>query len=73
MRSKRKSRVAACDAKRMLIARGVDMKEDFHALPSSQVDIVLDVAKAAGYRKSKSAPGSKARMFFSFLQKKKGC
>jgi hypothetical protein len=71
--AKRKNRVPACEAKRLLQARGVDLSEDFHALRSSDVSIVLDVAKAAGYRKSKSAPGSKARMFFSYLQKKRGC
>lgn len=71
--AKRKNRIPACEAKRLLQARGVDLKEDFHALRSSDVSIVLDVAKAAGYRKSKSAPGSKARMFFSYLQRKRGC
>lgn len=69
----RKKRVPACEAKRLLSARGVDLKKDFHQLNSSDVNIVLDVAKAAGYRKSKNAPGSKGRMFFQYLQRKRGC
>jgi len=39
----------------------------------SEVEIVLDVAKAAGYRKRKDAPGSKARMFYYYLDRKRGC
>jgi hypothetical protein len=69
----RRKRIPACEAKKLLQARGVDMREDFHALRRSDVDVILDVAKAAGYRKSKGAPGSKARMFFSYLQRKRGC
>ena len=38
-----------------------------------EVEIVLDVAKAAGYRKRKDAPGSKARMFYDYLARKRGC
>jgi len=69
----RKKRIPACEAKRLLQARGVDMKADFFELRSSDVGIILDVARAAGYRKSKSASGSKARMFFGYLKRKKGC
>lgn len=69
----KRKKIPACEAKRLLSARGVDMRSDFHELRSSDVQIVLDVAKAAGYRKSRNAPGSKGRMFFSYLQRKKGC
>jgi hypothetical protein len=45
----------------------------YFALRGSEVQIVLDVAKAVGYRKRKDAPGSKARMFYQYLARKKGC
>ncbi len=67
--ARKKKRMPVCEAQRLLVARGVDLSEDYHALRSRDVDIVLDVAKAAGYRKSKGAPGSKARMFFAHLQR----
>lgn len=65
-----KKKIPVCAAKTMLRARGVDLNADFHALSRSDVDTVLDVAKAAGYRKSKSAPGSRARMFFQYVSRK---
>jgi hypothetical protein len=69
----KKKRIPACAAKQLLKARGIDFKKDYFALRGSEVEIVLDVAKAAGYRKSKSAPGSKARMFYEYLDRKRGC
>lgn len=67
----KRRRTPACASKALLKARGVNLDADFHALRSSDVDIVLAVAKAAGYRKSKSAPGSRARMFFQYLSRKR--
>lgn len=55
-----------------LTSAGISLDTDFHALTSSQVLIVLDVAKAAGYRVPKNASGSPARMFFAALQRKGG-
>lgn len=66
-------KITACQAKRRLIQHGIDFSEDFHALRSSQVRTILDVAKQAKYRKSPSASGSKARMFFYYLARKRGC
>lgn len=54
-------------AKAMLMADGMDFQEDFHALSSSAVQALADVAKLAGYRKSKNAPGSTVRMFYQYL------
>lgn len=68
-----KKKMSACEAKRFAKAAGVDFSKDFHALPSSQVQTLADTAKAAGYRKSKNAPGSTARMFFQRLDRAKGC
>jgi len=69
----KRKRVPACEAKRLLKARGVDFSKDYFTLRGSEVEIVLDVAKAAGYRKRKDAPGSKARMFYYYLARKRGC
>jgi hypothetical protein len=63
-------RLPVCESRKLLQARGVDLDKDFFQLHSSDVGIVLDVAKAAGYRKSKNAPGSKARMFYAHLQRR---
>jgi len=69
----KRKRIPACDAKSFLKARGVDFSVNYFALRGSEVQIVLDVAKAVGYRKRKDAPGSKARMFYQYLARKKGC
>lgn len=65
----RKKRMPVCEAKHALRFLGVDLGADFHALRSRDVDVVLQIAKAAGYRKRKDAPGSKARMFFQHVQR----
>jgi len=57
------------DARKLLKDSGVDLGKDYHQLRSSDVDKVLAVAKLYGYRKSPTAPGSKGRMFFQFLQR----
>lgn len=69
----KRKKIPACEAKRLLRARGVNLGTDFFTLRTSEVGIVLDVAKAAGYRKRKDAPGSTARMFFQYMQRKRGC
>lgn len=66
-----KKRIPVCASKEMLKARGVPMGQDFHALSSSNVDKIVEVAKAAGYRKSKSAPGSTGRMFYEHVNRTK--
>ncbi|QDP50243.1 MAG: hypothetical protein Tp178MES00d2C33159851_33 [Prokaryotic dsDNA virus sp.] len=57
--------------KATLSAQGVDFSEDFHTLPSSKVDLLVEAAKACGYRKPASASGSTARYFFQHLVKQK--
>ena len=57
--------------KATLCAQGIDFSEDFHALPSSQVELLVEAAKACGYRKPSSASGSTARYFFQHLAKQK--
>ena len=45
--------------------------KDYHTLRSSQVDMVVAAAKLYGYRKSPSASGSTARMFWEYLQRRR--
>lgn len=40
---------------------------DFHRLTSGQVDDVLGFADSRGYRESKYANGSRARMFWQYV------
>lgn len=46
------------------------VSEDFHALSSAQVDELLDLARVYHYRKPADAPGSTARMFYEYLQRR---
>lgn len=65
----KKKKLTPRQAKEMLIADGIDFRNDFHVLSSSAVSRIVDVAKAAGYRKSKNAPGSTARMYYQYLSR----
>jgi hypothetical protein len=49
---------------------GIDPRGDFHALTSSQVEVILEQARLSGYRKPKNANGSKARYYFYAVQRK---
>lgn len=44
---------------------GIDLFEDFHALPSAKVDVILSFADLAKYKKPANANGSRARYFFN--------
>lgn len=57
------------DAKQRLKAAGIDFSSDLHQLSSSQKQLIVDAARAAGYRKRKDAPGSTARMYFQYLSR----
>jgi hypothetical protein len=65
----RKKKIDPHDAKRSLLAAGIDFSRDFHTLSSDQKDLILAAAKETGYRKRKDAPGSKARMYFQYLSR----
>lgn len=56
-------------AKALLIADGVDFSQDFHSQDRYVVGRLEELAKAAGYRKSKKAPGSTVRMFYQYLSR----
>lgn len=68
----RKKKITPQEAKRLIESDGIDFRRDFHELSSSEVQRVLEVAKLAGYRKSKNAPGSTARMYFQYLDRLRG-
>jgi hypothetical protein len=65
----RKKKLDPHEARSHLEAAGVDFSRDFHELPSSNVELLLSTARAAGYRKRKDAPGSTARMYFQYLSR----
>lgn len=65
----RKRKLAPRDAKQLLKSDGIDFGRDFHELGSQEVQRILEVAKLAGYRKRKDAPGSTARMYFQYLSR----
>jgi len=65
----RKKKLDPHTAKQRLKAAGIDFSSDFHQLSRSQVELILDTARTAGYRKRKDAPGSTARMYYQYLSK----
>lgn len=65
----RKKKLTPHEAKQRLKTAGVDLSSDFLSLPRSQVPLILDTARAAGYHKRKGAPGSTARMYFQYLSR----
>ena len=65
----KKRKITACEAKQRLRAQGIDFKKDFFVLRSCEVELVLHVARAAGYQKAKSAPGSRGRMYYQYLKR----
>lgn len=68
MAGRRLSRADACEIlDRIGIARGGD--SDFFVLSTSKVSDLVDAARKVGYRKSRNAPGSTARMFHKYLQR----
>jgi hypothetical protein len=69
----RQPKLSHCEAKTLLKQQGVDLKKDFFELDGHDVGLVVDAAKRTGYRKSRNAPGSTGRMYFSLLQRQKKC
>ena len=56
-------------ARELLRSHGVPLGRSYHTLSSSDVEGIVAAAKAYGYRKSKNAPGSTARMFYEFANR----
>ena len=67
----RKKKLSHHDAKRLLESEGIDFTRDVDAAISSMSkgNRVAEVARQAGYRKRKDAPGSTARMYFQYLSR----
>jgi hypothetical protein len=69
----RKKKLDPHEAKRLLESEGVDFTRDYHAdVSMSKAARIAEVARQAGYRKSKNAPGSTARMYFQYLSRLRG-
>jgi hypothetical protein len=62
-------KVSKYDAKIMAKNEGINFNKDFFELSNSEKNILLEIAKKQGYRKSKNAPGSTARMYFEYLDR----
>lgn len=67
----RKKKIDRAEARRLLQSDGIDFSRDFFELSSYETQRILEVAKLAGYRKRKDAPGSTARMYFQYLSRLK--
>lgn len=65
----RRKKLDPREAKQLLKSDGIDFARDFHELGSQEVQRILEVARLAGYRKRKDAPGSTARMYFQYLSR----
>jgi len=68
----RKRKLTNQEAKRLLESEGIDFTRDYYASVSTSDSVrIAEVAKMAGYRKSKNAPGSTGRMYFQYLSRLK--
>lgn len=66
----RKKKLTHEEAKRLLESEGIDFSRNYFAgVSMSQSGRIAEVAKMAGYRKSKTAPGSTGRMYFQYLSR----
>lgn len=65
--ARKKKKITHQEAKQLLKSEGVDFSRDSDELSLSTKNRIAEVAKLAGYRKSKNAPGSTARMYFQYL------
>lgn len=68
----RRKKITPQEARQLLVSDGIDFSSDFHELSSHETQRILEVAKLAGYRKRKDAPGSTARMYFQYLSRLRG-
>jgi hypothetical protein len=66
----RKKKLTHEEAKRLLESEGVDFSRDYHeGVSMSTGNRIAEVAKMAGYRKRKDAPGSTGRMYYQYLRR----
>ena len=62
-------KVGSTEAAKILSACKINVFEDFHALPSSKVECLVEHANKVKYKKPKNANGSLARYFHAYLLK----
>lgn len=67
--ARKKKKLTNCDAKAMLQKQGIDFDKDVFEQRMSDMQLVVDAARATGYRKSPNAPGSTGRMYYQLLQR----
>jgi hypothetical protein len=71
-RHARKKKLTAHDAKRLLESEGIDFSKGYYeSVSMSDGNRIAEVAKMAGYKKSKNAPGSTGRMYYQYLSRLK--
>ena len=58
------------EARAIFAAIDCELNEDFHRLNSNQVSRLLMEADQRKYRKPRNANGSRARMFFAYVQRR---
>jgi hypothetical protein len=58
------------DARAYLARWNVSLGQDFHTLKRSQVDLILADADRERYKKPENANGSRARYFYSLIQRR---
>lgn len=68
MKARRTAEVKA-HARTVLASFDIVLGRDFHTLSASDVDALLAVAAAEGYRKPRNANGSRGRYFHDRLQR----
>jgi hypothetical protein len=64
--------VAKADAIDLAGRYGIDLTRDFHALPSGQVERIIEAADSVRYRQPRNANGSRARYFHARLVRTAG-
>lgn len=69
----RHKKISHCEAKSLLKSEGVDFSQDFYTLRMSDQTRIAEVARMAGYRKRRDAPGSTSRMYFQLLGRTRAC
>lgn len=57
------------DAHNILQNCHITLGADYHALPSEQVERLLECAKSTHYRKPRNANGSTGRYFHAYVQR----
>lgn len=70
--ARKKKKLTPQEAKRLLESEGVDFSRGYYeSISTSEGERIAEVARMAGYRKSKNAPGSTGRMYYEYLSRLK--